>query len=239
MLDRENPSSIGSAVAAARQNARSIRHLISTEMWTQINIFHNQISALTQRDIRLSNLSPLCTSIKLDCQTFEGIAEGTMTRGEAWLFYQLGKNIERGDQTTRVLDMGYDWLATGEDDPPISVHWNMLLRSVAGYHAYRSQYPSGSNSSDVATFFLYDREFVRSVTRCVERVSECLKDVEKRHDERRLEKLELARRALAFYLDTGLGKNFTRRGLHKFLDGLQGKIGKLSQEVSESYFLAK
>jgi uncharacterized alpha-E superfamily protein len=239
MLDRENPSSIGSAVAAARQNARSIRHLISTEMWTQINIFHNQISALTQRDIRLSNLSPLCTSIKLDCQTFEGIAEGTMTRGEAWLFYQLGKNIERGDQTTRVLDMGYDWLATGEDDAPISVHWNMLLRSVAGYHAYRSQYPAGSNSSDVATFFLYDREFVRSVTRCVERVSECLKDVEKRHDERRLEKLELARRALAFYLDTGLGKNFTRRGLHKFLDGLQGKIGKLSQEVSESYFLAK
>lgn len=236
ILDRDNPTSIAYAVAAARQNGRSIRHLISTEMWTQLNIFHNRMSALTQRDIRTSNLSPVCTSIKLDCQTFEGITEGTMTRSKTWLFYQMGKYLERADQTTRVLDMGYGWLATSDVDAPISVHWNMLLRSVAGYHAYRSRHPAGSYSSDVAAFLVYDREFVRSVTCCMDRVSEYLIEAEKEHGKKRSEALESARHDLVFYLETGPGKRVTQKELHKFLDGLQGKIGRLSQEISATYF---
>ena len=83
MIDRTNPTSIAFAVAAARENARTVRHLISTEMRTHLNIFHNQIAGLTQRDIRASNVSRLCTDIKLNCQTTEGIAEGTLLRDEA------------------------------------------------------------------------------------------------------------------------------------------------------------
>ena len=239
ILDKANPTSIAYCIAAARQNARSIRHLISTEMWTQMNIVHNQFGSLTQRDIQLSKLSALCTKTKLDCQTVEGIVEGTMTRGEAWLFYQLGKYIERADQTTRVLDMGYGWLSTSDDDAPISVHWNMLLRSVAGYHAYRSRHPAGSYSSDVAAFLLYDREFARSVACCTDRISECLCEEEKRCGTKRQENIEKARKELSFYLETGLGKRVNRRSLHNFLDGLQTRIGHLSAAIGTVYFAAE
>ena len=36
-------------IAAARENARTLRPLISTEMWVQLNVFHNRIAALDAR----------------------------------------------------------------------------------------------------------------------------------------------------------------------------------------------
>ena len=44
-LDPENPTSIVSGIRAARENARTLRPLISTEMWVQLNVFHNRLSA--------------------------------------------------------------------------------------------------------------------------------------------------------------------------------------------------
>ena len=236
ILDRSNPASIVSAVAGARNNARSVRHLISTEMWTQVNIFRNWLIDLTQRDIRMANVSRICTDIKLNCQTIEGIAEGTLLRDEAWQFYQIGKYLERADQTTRVLDIGYERLPREDGDALINVQWNTLLRSVAGYHAYRSRHPSGSYGPDVATFLLYDREFARAVALCIDRVTQCLNNLELRHGDRQHTDLEKARRALAFELETGLEKDVTRDRLHRFLDALQVKIGAVSDELGRAYF---
>ena len=237
VLDRDNPASIASTIAFARQNARSVRHLISTEMWTHLNIFHNQVRQLTQRDIWLSNLSTSCTDIKIGCQTFEGIAEGTFFRGEEWCFYQLGKYIERADQTTRILDMGYDLISDEEGDALKSVHWNVLLRSVSGYHAYRSQFPTVSHPRDVAAFLLYDREFPRAVALCVDQVTRQIRYLENRHGLRSRRKVEDNRRALEFLLETGLGQRVTPRQLHRFLDQLQSSLGAVSSAVRDSYFV--
>ena len=236
ILDRANSTSIVSAVSSARNNARSVRHLISTEMWTQVNIFRNWLVDLTPRDIRSANVSRICTDIKLNCQTIEGIVEGTLLRDEAWQFYQIGKYLERADQTTRLLDIGYDRLSKEAEDTLVSVQWNSLLRSVAGYHAYRSRHPSGSYGRDVATFLLYDREFARAVALCVDRVTQSLGNLETRHGDLQLGSLEKARRALAFELETGLEKDVTKDRLHRFLDALQVKIGAVSDEVGRAYF---
>lgn len=236
LLDRDNPTSVAYSIATARHNARSLRHLISTEMWTQLNIFHNEVRALTARDIRLANLSAVCTAIKLECQTMEGIAEGTLLRGEAWQFYQLGKYLERADQTTRVLDIGYGRLSGDDEDALVSVQWNMLLRSVAGYHAYRSRHPAGSYARDVAEFLLYDREFARAVAHCAERVTAALNNIDRLHGEREQPALERARRALEFALSTGLERKITARRLHDFVDDLQLRMGRLSDEIGKAYF---
>lgn len=238
VIDRENPTSIASSIAAARQNARSVRHLISTEMWTHLNMFHNMVGKLTQRDIRLNNLSRVCGEVKLECQAFEGIAEGTFFRGEAWCFYQLGKYLERADQTTRVLDMGFDRISDTDADGRDSIHWSVLLRSVAGYHAFRSLHPAGSSAQDIAGFLLYDQEFPRAVAMCVERVSTRLQELETRHDHQRHARVEEARRSLVFTLETGLGQRVTQRRLHKFIDDLQVALGNVSAEIGKGYMLS-
>lgn len=238
VLDRTNPSSIAYTVAEARQNARSVRHLISTEMWTHLNMFHNVLAGLTQRDLRMNNLSRVCTQIKQDCQTFEGIAEGTFFRGEPWCFYQLGKYLERADQTTRLLDMGYDRITDSDTEGRDSIHWSVMLRSVAGYHAFRSLYPAGSKPADIATFLLYDREFPRAVALCVDRVTNSLHELETRHGHTRRKSVEDARRRLAFTLETGLGQRVTPRRLHKFIDELQVSLADVSNEIGKAYLTA-
>lgn len=234
--DFQNPSSIYGSISTARENGRSVRHLISTEMWTHLNVFHYRLSNLTRRDIWLTNVSQICADIRTDCQTFEGIAEGTFFRGEAWCFYQLGKYIERADQTTRVLDMGYDRLR-GEDGEALAVvQRDVLLRSVSGYHAFKSQYPTSTAPHDIAAFLLYDEQFPRAVALCVDHVSDRLEDLEKHHGGNRARNLEKSRKSLVFCLETGLGHRVTSSRLHKFLDDLQIALGQVSDEVGKTYF---
>ena len=235
-LDAANPTSIYFCVNAARENARSIRHLISTEMWTQINLFHSSMRALTASDIALSNLSRLASKLILDCQTFEGVAEGTLLRGEPWCFYHMGKYLERADQTTRVLDIGYQRLPIADVDALSSVQWHALLRSVSGYHAFRGRHPSASGPTDIVQFLLYDTEFPRAVLLCVERLSERLLDVERRHGVGREQFVEEARRRLEYALKTGPGDELTAEQLHAFLDDTQVALASVSDAISKTYF---
>ena len=236
ILDANNPSSIFSAVSSARENARAVRHLISTEMWVHLNAFHYRLSKLTRRDIWLTNVAQACAGIRLDCQTFEGVAEGTFFRGETWCFYQLGKYIERADQMTRVLDMSYDQLDDKDGDAVAAVNRDVLLRSVSGYHAFRSRYPSATTPQDIAIFMLYDEQFPRAVTLCVNYVTARLQDLEKRHGGIREIDLEKSRKSLVFCLETGLGHRVTSRRLHKFLDDLQIALGQVSDGIGKAYF---
>ena len=92
VLDTENPTSIVSAIRAARENARTLRPLISTEMWTQINVFYNRLAALGPAEIAPHNLTRLCSMVKEACQAHTGITEGTFYRDQGWYFYQMGKH---------------------------------------------------------------------------------------------------------------------------------------------------
>lgn len=236
MLDRGNPSSIVSCIVNARENARSVRHLISTEMWTHLNIFYSQLLKMTARDIRLSNLANAASNIVLSCQTFEGIAEGTFMRGEPWCFYQLGKYIERADQTTRVLDIGYDLLPIGDGNAVTSVQWNVLLRSVSGYHAYRSRYSGQASEDDIERFLLYDSEFPRALDLCTRQLTTRLRELERRNGAQRHSEVEKARRQLEFALETGPGSEITPKKLHNFLDKIQQRLADVTYAVSQTYF---
>lgn len=236
LLDRNNPFSFVESIRMARENARSVRHLISTEMWVHLNILHGKVKALKPRDIRLPNLSRLATALICDCQTFEGITDGTFTRGEAWCFYEIGKYLERGDQITRVLDVGFGHLPEETPDAVAAVQWNVLLRSVSGYYAFRSRHPAGSRPDEIATFLLYDTEFPRSVTLCVQRMTTRLRDLQSRHRLSHPGALEKARRALEFSLETGPGAGIDAGELHEFLDQIQLSLGAVSDAVRQGYF---
>ncbi|MEM9681862.1 MAG: alpha-E domain-containing protein [Pseudomonadota bacterium] len=236
MLDRDNSGSVVSSVFMARENARSVRHLISTEMWVQVNMFRHRLAALNRRDIRINNISRTCEDVKTSCQAFEGIAEGTFFRNEAWCFYQLGKYIERADQTTRVLQMGFDQLKSEGSESLNPVYQDVLLRSVAGYHAFCNQNPSSASVNDVVKFLLYDQQFPRAVALCVDYVSRRLADLDIVYEDRRGQAIATERRALAFLLETGLGNQITSRRLHRFLDDLQIALGEVSLAISRSYF---
>jgi len=235
-LDRTNPTSLYSDIAAARSAARSVRHLISTEMWTHLNVFFAWVSQLSHLDIRGERLVRTMEETVTRCQTFEGIAEGTLLRGETSIFYQMGKYIERADQTTRILDMGYGRLGFDDDDVITSAHWHVLLRSVSAYHAFRIRHPGPINPKQIATFLLYDPEFPRAVALCVARFTHQLRELQARADRTDDAAVEEARRKLEFLLETGPGVKVTPRGLHRYLDQVQGALGGVSTQIACCYF---
>ena len=110
LLDADNPSSVQAAIAAAKENARTLRALISTEMWLQINVFHGRIRALSGADLAPDRLSAVCAMLKEGAQAHVGISEGTFYRDQCWHFTMIGRYLERADQTTRLLDTRFNAL---------------------------------------------------------------------------------------------------------------------------------
>ncbi len=238
-LDPNNPSSIISSIHMARENARTLRPLISTEMWIQLNILYNHLRAMTRANLAEPRIARFCSFIKEACQTHTGITEGTFYRDEGWYFYQLGRWIERADQTTRLLDVKYHLLLPSARDvgSPLDVsQWNSVLRSAAGYHAFRRVHPSGMTPTDVAGFLLFHRRFPRSVKACMSELESLLHDLKTTYDLRQgvgaLEQLDSLRSGLV----NQTADSVVKSGLHEFLDWIQRTLINVHNELGRDYF---
>jgi uncharacterized alpha-E superfamily protein len=239
VIDGDNPTSIVSTIRYARENARTLRPLISTEMWVQLNMFYNRLTGLGAADLAPGNLAGLLATIKEACQTHTGITEGTFFRDQGWYFYQIGRYIERADQTTRLLDIKYHLLLPRVSDvgsPTDVSQWNALLRSAAGYHAYRRLHAASTSPARVAGFLLLNQAFPRSVHHCMREVGRLLSEVKSRyalrHGNDAAEELDRLQTLLGTLdISTILG-----RGLHEFLDSIQRQLIAITRELSIAFF---
>jgi uncharacterized alpha-E superfamily protein len=239
VIDADNPTSIVSTIRYARENARTLRSLISTEMWVQLNIFYNRLAALGAADLAPGNLAPLFATVKEACQTHTGITEGTFFRDQGWYFYQLGRYIERADQTTRLLDIKYHLLLPSVSDvgsPTDLSQWDALLRSAAGYHAYRRLHAGTTTPARVAGFLLLNPAFPRSVHHCMREVGRLLGEVKSRyalrHGNDAAEELDRLQAVLGTLdISAILGA-----GLHEFLDSIQRQLIAITRELSTAFF---
>jgi uncharacterized alpha-E superfamily protein len=195
--------------------------------------------SITPEDLRGDNLSRLCRRLKEGVQTHTGITEGTFFRDQGWFFYQLGRLIERADQTTRLVDIRYHLLvpAAGEERRLTELtQWGSVLRAAAGYHAFRRVAPPGFTPEDVVAFLLTDTSFPRSVTLCIEQMEWLLGQLRGRYGLRgtvaALERVEEVRAAL-----TGRPvSKIIEEGLHQFLDGVQRDLILLAGEIGTAFF---
>ena len=239
VTDASNETSIAAAVRMARENARSLRPLISNEMWTQLNALHNRLAALGDGALAAGNRSRLFGQIKEACQTHVGVTEGTFYRDQGWYFGRMGRYIERADQTTRMLDIKYHLLLPEAADvgSPFDVsQWNALLRSAAGYQAFRRLHPEGIAPARVAAFLLLDPRFPRSVALCVREAGSLLGELRSRHGLRggtgAAEELDRLR-ALLGALPIA---EILRKGLHEFLDLLQRQLIAVTDDLAGTFF---
>ena len=137
-FDADYPSSIVSCVHHARENARQIREVISSDMWEQVNRFHFLLADEPDRDGIARAPHAFLSAVKLASQQFVGIADGTMTHNEAWHFGQLGRSLERADKTSRILDV-MTLLVRSE-------HLAHNAQGTHGAHADPSPSPAASQS---------------------------------------------------------------------------------------------
>ena len=239
LLDRESPTSVQAAIHFARENARTLRALISNEMWAQLNVFYSFIRNLTEADVVPEHLSRICATLKEGCQTHTGVTEGTFYRDQGRCFYAMGRHLERADQTTRLLDIGFRALRPMLDSGvEIELErWAVLLRAAAGYHAYRRVHPAGFSAAEVVTFLLMDEAFPRSVGLALAQIQRHLRDLRDRHGlpaaGGSLTKAEQLRAGLEEYLASQ-----RLEMLPAILDRTQIQLAELHNMIAAAFFPA-
>jgi uncharacterized alpha-E superfamily protein len=179
ILDRENPNSIRACVTAARENARGIREQISSEMWEHLNRFYLEMIEQTPESLLARTPYGLLRWVRSSCWLFDGIAERTMIRGEAWSFLQCGKFLERAESTARLLDAKYLAGADPDVGPPGLAdlyRWTALLKSIGAYEAFRKVHGALSPGA-IAAYVLLDARFPSAVCYALTRVEEALRRV--------------------------------------------------------------
>ena len=171
------------------------------------------------------------------CQTHTGITEGTFFRDQGWYFYQLGRYVERADQTTRLLDIKFHNVPA--DSPTALIEAGeaaAILRSAAGYHAFRRVHPRGYFLEDVVGFLLLDGAFPRSVSHCIAETDQLLHELRQRYGlrggNRALERLDEIRVALDERPPAGV----LRAGLHEFVDWIQRQIIDINETLAADFF---
>ncbi len=239
VTDRANPTSIVSAIATARDNARVLRSLISTEMWAQLNVFHKWLGELDDAALAPSGLTRLFGRVKEACQAHTGITDGTLHRDQASYFYRIGRHVERADQTTRLVDIKYHALLPSASDigSPIDVvQWDSLLRSAAAHQAYQRIVPGGVTPAGVAGFLLLHPQFPRSVAYNAREAERLLAVLRSRHAlpggaaaATVLDTLNTALRSLSI-------QQVLAQGLHEFLDQVQQQLMAVNRGLSIGFF---
>ncbi|MFO8023796.1 alpha-E domain-containing protein [Thiohalophilus sp.] len=231
--EQANPGSIINSLRQARENARTIRDIIPREAWEQIN--HNYIQA---RELASSSLGrrkrdDFLRQIILGAQTVTGMLAGTMTHDEGYDFLRMGRNLERADMTTRIVDVRSASLLPemSEDLSPFeNIQWVSVLKSLTAYQMYRREMRIRVRRPDVLRFLLQERRFPRAFYHTLCEVESCLQHLP--HNDKPLKTLNgLQKKVLSVKPEKLL-----QQELHGFVDTLQLGLAKLHQDISASYF---
>src|ERR1043166_2123614 len=236
VFDRENSNSIVSCLAAARENARTAREQISTEMWEQLNRSYLWCTSHQARAAYERNEYDFFQQIKEISQMFQGITDSSMLHGEGWYFIQIGKFIERADKTSRVLDEKYHLLRHTELHRKLDVlEWSAVLRSCSARQAYQRVYVDTVKPMKVAELLLLNETFPRSVRFCQEHIDRSLRrisGVQPGHFTNAAEKL--TGRALAEISFSAI-EDIYSIGLHEAMDRIQIQLNQIGNMIFKPY----
>ena len=237
--DDDNPCSIASSLTYARENARIIREVISGDMWERINFYYLWIHGPDARARYNRDRNDFYSQIKRINELLFGIAEGTMSHGEAWDFFRLGKYLERACQTARILDVKYHMLLPTSDaiNTPIdNAHWIAILKSCSGYEAFHKQRQSFEHGTTIADFLIFDPIFPRSVRRCLLYCQEASHKISGRKMQQEGNEAERLIENLVDWLSLATIEDMVKAGLHESLTKVINKIHDIGGAISRSYF---
>jgi len=236
-FDPEYPNSIYSCILSARENARSVRETISSEMWQQINSLYLMITS-ESRKTEPTDLPTFCHQVRMGCHLIHGILHVTMSHNEAWQFIRLGCQLERADKTTRLLDVKYFILLPSLSDvgtPYDDVQWVALLKSLTGFEMYRKRY--GRISPDrIVEFLLLDGEFPRAFRYCIGLADRSLHRITGTPVGSFSCLSEQRMGVLRSELDFAAVDSILAGGLHEFCDAVQTKMNTIDECISGDFF---
>jgi uncharacterized alpha-E superfamily protein len=233
LVDKKHSGSIISSLSAARENARTVKEIIPREAWEQINELYHFVTENSADAFKRRTRYQYLSKIILANQTITGLLAGTMTHDEAYLFIRIGRNLERADMTTRILDVrSASLLPELENELPAfrNIQWMGVLKSMTAYQMYRREVRVRINRKDVLEFLLLESRFPRSLIHAIEQVERSLSELP--HNKEAVDKTRILRN----YLLNAKPAVLEQEKLHDFIDDIQLGLIEVNEKVSDTYF---
>jgi uncharacterized alpha-E superfamily protein len=240
-FDRECPNSILSCFAKARENARSVREIISSEMWEQVNRAYLMVMEASRAKTALDAPHEFFSAVKQASHLFVGTSYLTMSHNEAWHFGRLGRLLERADKTSRIVDVKYFFLLPRAVDVGTTVdelQWAAVLRSASAFEMYRKQYGSIAPTK-VVEFLVLSRRFPRSVRYCLGKAERSLHAITGTDTETWGTPAERELGRLVASVTSSDVEGILSRGLHETIDEMQTHMNEVGAAVQQTFFAMK
>lgn len=178
--DDANPSSILACITRARENTRTFREVLPWECWEWVNELYLYTRSNLTHDLDRRRRYEVLQAIIRRRQSIVGLLSGTMSRDVAFQFLRLGRNIERADMTTRIVDVSCAVIIPS-GDPTAAQYgdllWMNILKALSAYQMYRRYVSVHADRQKVVEFVLRNREFPRTIFHCLNEIVEVLRSL--------------------------------------------------------------
>jgi uncharacterized alpha-E superfamily protein len=238
-FELRNPSSILSCINAARDNARSLRHRLSSELWLEINTLYLEAQTWSHAVFEQQGVYGFFSDLRSRFYRLAGISYATLPRDVEFDFMTVGTMLERAENVSRLLDSKYHHLLPRQEDVGGTVdrmQWAAVLRSASALEAYRRVYGNHIVVDGVVEFLLFDSGFPRSVRFCIEELQHALQRIDlaasgtvaTRNPDSPADKL-------ASDLQNGSAESVLKSGLHEFLMEVQDLCADIGSVIFDKY----
>jgi uncharacterized alpha-E superfamily protein len=232
--DEENPSSILSSIHNARENARTVREVLPMELWERINSLYLYIRDNAARaKIGRGPRNEVLQGVIGRRESVIGLLTGSMSRDVPYQLIKLGRNVERADMTTRIIDVNSALRLP--PDPSLAMltgarMWISTLHALSAYQMYRRHVSVHVHGNDVVDFLLRNPHFPRTVLYCLAEIEGCLSVLPAHTDSmrrvrqgwRRVEGMDLS--------------DIKPHVLHEYLDQIQHDLSEIHGAIAKQYF---
>jgi uncharacterized alpha-E superfamily protein len=233
IADLDNPGSILSSVGSARENARTLRDVLPNEVWEHMNELFMGIKEKLPEALGKRTRFHFLQRIIRGMQTLTGELEGTMSRNDAFTLLMLGRNLERADMTSRIIDVRSAQPLPADAPgfrPFDTIQWLNLLKTLSGYQMYRLSQRTRVSRSAVLEFVLRDLQFPRACLFCLKEVEHFLRALP-----RSAGVLGSLGGACSF-LENATPVTLDQPSLHQLIDRLQVHIIVVHEGIAQTYF---
>lgn len=232
----DDPSgSIKNSVEMARENVRTTREVMPNETWEKVNALKLFVDSHMADGLKRDGRHQFLKEVLRACHEITGYLAGSMSNNEAYNFIKIGRNLERADMTTRIIDVGVLNL-TKDDHPEIqeyeNILWNNVLRSSTAYQMYRQHVKDRVNGEDVCDFMINDEVFPRSVVHCLKEVQSCFETLP--NPDQPLRSLAHTQRMVA---GSDVIVLLNEGKLHQYIDEIQEDLAEIHDQLVQSWIL--
>ncbi len=181
-LDRDNANSLVTCVNHARDNVRTLREKLPSELWDVTNGFYLWLREKQAGDLTRESPHQFFGRIKEWAALFQGVTQSVMPRENEWHFIECGRYLERTENTLRIMQsaiMSRTVPAAGMDGTSdLYPFLQAVLRSVSGYQTFRRYYADGVSKEAIMEFLILNEVFPRSVSFSLHALDEHLRGIQ-------------------------------------------------------------